>query len=115
MSLNIFRVQFAHSIRTFGIRCLPSLQNKSTLLTTKPFIATNSKLITSLSNNNNANRTLFRRHYNTSTPLHKSNSNPRSLVEREKAKEWNQMTTGQKGIHRLKSLINIIFFFVLLN
>src|SRR4051794_7472100 len=95
MSFNIFRVQFTPSIRTFGIRCLPSFQNKYILITTKSFVAANAKLIPSLSNNN---KTLFRRQYNTSTPLHRSNSNSKSIVEREKAKEWSEMTTGQKGI-----------------
>src|SRR5688572_15447584 len=102
MNFNIFRVQFAPSVRTFGIRCLPSFQNKSTSIATKPFIVANAKLPTSLSNNNNVNKTLFRRQYNTNTSSYKNNSSPGSIVEREKAKEWSKMTTGQKGIHILK-------------
>jgi len=95
MNFNILRVQITHSIRTFGIRCSPLLQNKSTLITTKPFITANTRLVTSLSNNNNANKTLFRRQYNTNTPSRRSY---KSIVEREKAKERSELTTGQKGI-----------------
>jgi hypothetical protein len=105
MSFNIFRVQFAPSLRTFGIRCLPSFKNKSTLIITKRPVVANAKLITSLSSNNNANKILFRRQFNTNTPSHKNNSN---LVEREKAKEWSKMTTGQKGTHTLE--LNISFY-----
>ena len=55
MSFNILRVQFTNSIRTFGNRCFPLYQNKPILVTTKPFVANNTKLITRLSSNNNAN------------------------------------------------------------
>ena len=108
MSFNILRVQFTHSIRTFGIRCLPSFRNKSTLITTKPFITANTRLVTSLSNNNNYNKTLFRKQYNTST---RSRGSSRSIVEREKAKGRGELTMGQKGIYMLGIEKLILFFF----
>src|SRR5687768_146570 len=96
MSFNILR------IRTFGIRCIPSFQNKHTLITTKPFVRANAKLITSLSNKNNVNKILFRRQYNTNTPSRRSNTSSKSIIEREKAKEWGELTMGQKGIYNVE-------------
>jgi hypothetical protein len=104
MGFNILRFQFKHS---FGIRCLLSFQNKTTLIATKPFVIVNSKLIAGLSRNNNVNKTLLRRQYSTSAPSRKSKTSSRSIVKRKKVKEWSEMTAGQKGIYMLK--VNVSF------
>ncbi|RIA95413.1 TIM21-domain-containing protein [Glomus cerebriforme] len=115
MSFNILRIQFIHSIRTFGIRCSP-FQNKSITIPfitvnakqnksiSKPFITVNAKFIASLSNNNNASKALFGRQYVTSIPSRRSS---KSIVEREKAKEWGEMTIGQKVVGAAKVTTNI--------
>lgn len=92
MNFNILRVQFTHSMRTFRIRCLPSFQNKSVLITTHLFITANTRSITRLSNNN-AHKVLFRRQYNTSDRSRKS------IAERGKTEEKGSLTIGQKGTY----------------
>lgn len=104
MNFNILRVQFTHSMRTFGIRCLPSFQNKPVLITTHHFIKANTRSITRLSNNN-AHKILFRRQYNTSERSRKS------IVGRGKTDERSSLTIGQKGTY----MSGIFFFFLLIS
>ncbi|GES99984.1 mitochondrial import inner membrane translocase subunit Tim21 [Rhizophagus clarus] len=94
-----FSILRTHSIRIFGIRYLPSFQNKSIPITTYPFITANTRSLTRLSNN--VHKTLFIRQYNTSNPLRKS------LVEREETKERGELTTGQKVVGAAKVSANI--------
>jgi hypothetical protein len=101
MNFNILRFQFTHSLRTFRIRCLPSFQNKSGLITTHPFITANTRLITRLSDNN-SHDTLFRRLYNA------SNSSRKNIVERKKTEERSELTIRQKGTYM--SAIEIFFY-----
>ncbi|PKC72080.1 TIM21-domain-containing protein [Rhizophagus irregularis] len=100
MNFNILRVQFTHSMRTFGIRCLPSFQNKPVLITTHHFIKANTRSITRLSNNN-AHKILFRRQYNTSERSRKS------IVGRGKTEERSSLTIGQKVVGAAKVSANI--------
>ncbi|CAI2185868.1 14545_t:CDS:2 [Funneliformis geosporum] len=113
MNFNILRVQFTNSIRTVGIRRFPLFQNKSILIIRKPFVTTSTKLNPSLSNKNHTEKSfLYKREYNTTstvntTPSRRSNTGSKSIVEKKKAREWSEMTIGQKVAGAAKVTTNI--------